>query len=213
MFWLTRLFIRLVALVVLPIIVTISMIYMIPRDETDLEALLGDEHCPKFCFLGIIPNVTSLEKALERLREHRWIAKVWIKPSHQQVSWQWSGQQPGLIDTKRAPFLEYNNGHVTQIHLQSNIPFGEVLLRWADLKRKQSVSIIGFLSSIPSITNFFYIGNGYVAAASLACGDFWDSPTSIILGATPRYISNLGRIRYDLRVIRHIANARCSCTC
>lgn len=210
MFCLTRFFVRLLILSGLPIITTISMIYLLPRDESDLRTLFNSDDCPKFCFLGIAPNVTSLETALERLRGHPWIADVWIKPSYQQVFWRWSGQQPQLIDANRDSFLEYDEEHVTQIHLYAHIPFGEVMLHWADLQRKHRVSIIGFLSSVPRVNNFFYIGNDYVAAANLECGNFWDSPTSLILGANRRYISNLGRIRYDLRVIQNLAGTDCT---
>lgn len=71
-----------------------------PYDDHDLRALLLPDGCPRPCFLEIRPGRTTVDSALELLRNHQWVdsASVELRPGVE-ISWLWNGQQSALLDS------------------------------------------------------------------------------------------------------------------
>lgn len=186
-----------------------GIILFYPYDDGGLWQLAARMDCVKLCFLDIRPGITTLGEALEHLGSSEWVTDVQINPKSQLVTWRWTGQQPDVLDTIKSPVLEYNQDVVMRIHLYARIPLGEVILRWANLQRQPSLSAIGRGINLRSLSTIYYLGNGYVAAIKLDCHNFWRSPTYLVLGANARYISNLGRRRFELLRFKRALTAQC----
>jgi hypothetical protein len=184
-------------------------ILVFPYDDGGLGDLFAKADCVKLCFLDIRPGITTLGEALEKLGSSDWVTDMEIDAKAQLVSWQWTGQQPRALDADRRAVLEYNDNRVLRIHLFAHIPLAEVMLRWANSRLRVRFGTIGFRVSSQPITSIYYLGNGYVAATRLNCHNFWDSPTSIIVGATIRYYGNLSRPRLDLMRLKQIIRTQC----
>ena len=114
---------------------------LLPVAEPDLSAFnslfLTSDTCPESdCLLGIRSNTTSLDDALGYLRHHRWIGSIHLDQDMSQanvhVSWEWSGQQPDIIDSQISGSLNahYYRGpaqyRVTSISLATTLRFEDL---------------------------------------------------------------------------------------
>ena len=188
-----------------------SAIFVFPYgDASGLLPLSSEMDCVKLCFLNIRPGLTTLGEALEKLSGSEWVKHVRVDPISQLVGWDWTGLQPRAIDTTLPSVIEYHENVVLRIHLLTRIPLGDVILRWANVRRQPSISAVGRVVNIGRLQTVYYLGNGYVAAIQLNCHDFWRSPTALILGANARYISGFGRSRLDLLRFKRTVSAQCT---
>jgi len=102
------------ALLTLPIL----LIRAQPVDNSDLDDFLrGSDDCAAPCFMSIKPGVTRVGEAMDILRAHPWVGKISVDAfgehtssafGYGEISWDWSGQQPTVIDTMqpgRSSFL------------------------------------------------------------------------------------------------------------
>ena len=59
------------------------------------------ENCGGSCLLGIQPGITHTGAALRQLQSHPWVGAVQQNApgnGYAQISWEWSGQQPAVVD-------------------------------------------------------------------------------------------------------------------
>ena len=73
-----------------------------PQGDSALHLLLAPaEECPDLCLLGLRPGVMTVGQVMERLQNHAWVNELRLSASgagYGEIRWQWSGQQPDLID-------------------------------------------------------------------------------------------------------------------
>ena len=78
-----------------------------PPDTSAVATLFPKtEACPTGCMLGIPPEITHVNDAVEKLNAHAWVAGVyggWRNDMFNRevtVRWRWSGAQPDFIDAE-----------------------------------------------------------------------------------------------------------------
>ncbi len=97
-----HLFLRLASLLIVLLSFTLVVVRVIPYDDNQLHAFLTlAENCDGQCLMNIHPGTTTLSEAMEQLQSNTWVEKTDLSASgagYGQIRWQWSGQQPALID-------------------------------------------------------------------------------------------------------------------
>ena len=100
-----RLWLRCIGALSVVCLLPIMLIPALPRDNGGLSVFVTSAmDCPLPCFLGVRPGVTPAAEALDMLRQHEWISNARMNASgrgYGDIRWDWSGAQPGLIDTSR----------------------------------------------------------------------------------------------------------------
>ncbi|MAS36693.1 MAG: hypothetical protein CL610_22000 [Anaerolineaceae bacterium] len=132
-----RLTIKLALLVILLMTAPIALIRLQPYDDSELRAFLNPpEGCPAPCFMGIRPRVTSIDEAVRLLEAHSWVQSVTVDYIYLdamtrypvQVYWEWSGQQPSLINDAGNRELWLFSRDVVSIDVDTGIAMGELIL-------------------------------------------------------------------------------------
>ncbi len=92
-------------------LVFICIVIYKPYNNTKIEAfMISEDNCYGECLLGIRPTITTVRDAMIILNEHEWVGEVrQVAPGsgYGQITWQWSGQQPSLIDASREGRLTF----------------------------------------------------------------------------------------------------------
>jgi len=106
-----RIWLRLTAVLLVICLLLVFAAVSMPQDNGDIEAFINaPENCEGDCLMGIRPTVTTVRDAMTHLREHVWVVDVRQVASgtgYGSISWQWSGQQPALVDTNREGRLTF----------------------------------------------------------------------------------------------------------
>ena len=80
-------------------------IRLFPYDNSAIENfIIAPENCGGDCLLGIQPGISTVGETMTHMRDHPWVGEVrQIAPGNgfSRISWDWSGQQPGVIDASR----------------------------------------------------------------------------------------------------------------
>ena len=133
-----RFLLKLVFLSTLLFTFCIVLIQAQPHDSGELHTLLTSlESCPAPCFMGIHPGETMMREALEILRTSEWVRSIrymeramgrvdytgWIR-------WEWSGGQPGWVDTDRDSLIWIDENRVDQISIPIRYSLGEIWLAY-----------------------------------------------------------------------------------
>jgi hypothetical protein len=203
------LLLRFTLLLIGPLMLLAGLLVSLRLDEPELALVLTHENCLTPCLLGIEPGQTSLGEALSRLKASGWAAEVHVHEGLELVTWEWSGQQPAVIDGTTTPSMSYRDNIVGVLHLTMHIPFGAVLLQLGELDNRQRVALVGSSPNDPRKLDLFYVGRGYIALVQVDCRDLWHSPTSLILGASARYFAGLSTQNYELPIMWRIIRANC----
>lgn len=132
-----RLTTKLALLVALFMAIPIALIRLQPYDDSELRAFLNPpEGCSAPCFMGIRPRVTSIDEAVRLLEAHSWAQSVTVDYIYLdattrypvQVYWEWSGQQPSLINDAGNRALWLFSRDVVSIDVDTRIAMGELIL-------------------------------------------------------------------------------------
>lgn len=79
---------------------------LIPDDDTQVSALTSaPELCAGACLFGIQPGITTVSDSLLFLHSHDWIGRIYESVpgnGYAQITWDWSGHQPDVIDNNRS---------------------------------------------------------------------------------------------------------------
>lgn len=92
------------ALTVLLLLSVVLMRAQPVTDETVRQFLTPEADCAALCLLGLRPGSTTVGQAMALLRSHAWVSSALMNASgrgYADIEWQWSGQQPELIDASR----------------------------------------------------------------------------------------------------------------
>lgn len=113
------------ALLMLPML----LIRAQPVDNSDLSGFLATpDNCAAPCFIGIKPGVTRVGETLQILRSHNWISDIRVDAfgehvsssfGYAEINWDWSGQQPGLIDATQPGRISFLWDRESQRNLES----------------------------------------------------------------------------------------------
>jgi hypothetical protein len=113
------------------------LIHLQPYDDHELRQLLLPDNCPASCFMGIRPDVTPMNEAINILLASKWVT---MQPTDLTTSsdlfeiyFNWTGSQSPLVDKTEPLILTIQNTvpqKVTQITfwLQHETRLGELYL-------------------------------------------------------------------------------------
>jgi hypothetical protein len=106
------------------------VIHAQPYDDHELRELLLPEGCPAPCFMGIRPEVTTVDEAMKILESSGWVENIENGSIYgvENISWHWSNQKPKGIRSDSVGQIEFRNQHVTWIMFSTNFSVGEVRL-------------------------------------------------------------------------------------
>jgi hypothetical protein len=91
----------------LTVLLALSVVLMRAQpteDESVSRFLTPDADCLALCLLGMRPGLTTVGQAMTLLRSHAWVSSALMNASgrgYADIEWQWSGQQPALIEASR----------------------------------------------------------------------------------------------------------------
>jgi hypothetical protein len=112
----------------------IGLIHLQPYDDSPLRAFLTPpEGCPGPCFMGIRPGVTTADEAVMILEAHEWVEPPRVLEATDgrgiyAITANWSGMQPGLIDSAEALWMGVEDDIIQRIVVSMNIRLGDVWL-------------------------------------------------------------------------------------
>jgi hypothetical protein len=117
-------------LIFLPLVLFTTMLLLIhvqPYDDHDLRQLLLPDGCPAPCFMGIRPDVTTAEEALQILNTSNLIKDV--QSYGTLISWSWGNLRSTWIDSRGGKIIiDSDSQLVDAIVLYTNVSIGEVRL-------------------------------------------------------------------------------------
>ena len=125
-----------------------------PYDDSALRALLTPPaDCPAPCFMGIRPGVTTLWEALELLDQHGWVARLGAYDFENSqnpdgtvtimLTWEWSGAQPGVIDSSRSGSLWVLDDLIVSIDVVTRLQQGDIQLALGLPDKEQFITVRG----------------------------------------------------------------------
>jgi hypothetical protein len=145
-------------------------------------AFVPRSDCAAPCWEGIRPGSTSAADAERLLRQHRWIDDLSAGPSI--ISWHWSEQAPGYIDSARQGVLYVEHARVWTVRVPLRVPFGDI---WALFGPPSQSLLVRPVSRSTAYQIVSYEDIGISVVSSLSCpagpGVFWASLTTLHLGA------------------------------
>jgi hypothetical protein len=110
-----------------------------------------------------------------------WVAQDYLTPIA--VTWHWSGQQPPLIDGTKDGFFQITGGVVTQIRIETLIPFGAV---WLLLNRPDDARLAQPLTRMSAFQIAAYETVGVEAMSTFDCpvtpSTFWMATITLGMG-------------------------------
>lgn len=100
-------------------------------DNLELSQLLLPEGCPAPCFMGIRPQATTMDDAVQILKANPWVQAVDYDQTNNPsgyISWTWSDQQPSWIIGEDRGEIRGADNLVKAITVYTNIPLGDTQL-------------------------------------------------------------------------------------
>src|SRR4051812_6534370 len=91
------LFLRLMALLTLLMFATVAVARSQPYDDGGLRETLFSKDCQPPCFIGIHPNITKRDQAVELLKASHWAANITSLDNRHEIIWDWNGKQPVFL--------------------------------------------------------------------------------------------------------------------
>jgi hypothetical protein len=151
-----------------------------PSDSQPLYDLIVQD-CEAPCWQGIKTDVTTREEATAILQASPWVAQIYQTPIA--VTWRWSGRQPALIDGTKDGLLQLVGSRVTQIRIQTLVPFGDV---WLLLDRPDDARLAQPLTRFTAYQIAAYKSLGMEAMITFDCpvtpSVFWSANITLGLG-------------------------------
>jgi len=74
------------------------------KDTQAQDFMSAEENCGGLCLLGIQPGKTRVGETMKQLQTHAWVRDLRQDASgngYSTISWEWSGNQPAVIDPTR----------------------------------------------------------------------------------------------------------------
>jgi hypothetical protein len=112
----------------------VALIRAQPYDDTQLRAFFTPSgNCPRPCFMGIRPGVSTVEEAMAILEAHDWIAGVNRYEATDgrgvtSLTAAWSGAQPDFIDSSEELWLGVEDNTVQGVFVSTRIPLARTWL-------------------------------------------------------------------------------------
>ncbi|MEO8398013.1 MAG: hypothetical protein ABI700_33775 [Chloroflexota bacterium] len=174
-----------IVLKILPmlLVLTVGLIGVVRSEPADDLALykLVVPACDTPCWQGIKTDVTTRQQATEMLEASPWVAQVYQTPIA--ITWRWSGQQPPQIDGTKDGLLQLAGSVVTQIRIQTRIPFGDI---WLLLDRPDDARLAQPLTRLSAYQIAAYETVGVEAMSTFDCpvtpAEFWSSTITLGMG-------------------------------
>ncbi len=117
-----------------------------PNNDEALRALLLPEAgCAPPCFMGIRAGLTEGSVVRDLLSAHQWVERppLSIRPINdantQLFVWEWSGQQPNVVDTFWQGEVRVYKHIVRGVTVRTHIPFGAIWLALGATERGVAV--------------------------------------------------------------------------
>lgn len=183
------------------IVVLILIMRLLPNDDAAIRTLLlPPEDCSAPCFMNIRAGVTNMVEASAIIKSNAWTKSLpfLLKPindmSTRFILWEWSGQQPPLVDAHRQGQIRFNGDQAVGVVVQTTLPFGAVwLVLGATDKGTLALSELRPLSDVTLTAVYpnesLLVRVTLPAHASLA--DLWLRPVEIE-SSNPQAIAYLG---------------------
>lgn len=185
-----RFLLKVTAVLTILFAVCIALIRTQPYDDTQLRAFFAPPgNCPRPCFMGIRPGITTVEEAMAILEVHEWIAGVNRYEATDgrgvtALTAAWSGVQPGFIDADEELWLGVEDNIVQRLIVPTRIPLAHIRLLFGVPQYGSLGENRGPLSSPPAAGYFAaYFDTNSFFAASAACPieSVWELPVQWVL--------------------------------
>ena len=163
--------------------VTAALIGVVRSERADDAALhqLIVPVCDTPCWQGIRIDVTTRQEATALLQASPWVEHVYQTPIA--VTWHWNGKQPPQIDGTKDGLLQLAGNIVTQIRIQTLIPFGDV---WLLLDRPDDARLAQPLTRLSAYQIAAYETVGVEAMSTFDCpvtpSELWSATITLGLG-------------------------------
>ena len=178
----------------------IAIIRAQPYDDSALRAFLTpSEACASACFMGIYPGETTATEALALLKNHAWVGDVEVVllnryangtvPEFGGLTWEWTGQQPALIDTRQRGYLEIYGSRAGRERLPTHIKLGDLWLSLGQPDRRFLFLLKDHVAQLEAV----YADLGLVITATWRCpADAWTIwHTGLTVGASTAGVDSL----------------------
>ncbi len=122
-----RFYLRLILIPTALFTIVLILIHAQPYDDHELRELLLPEGCPAPCFMGIRPEVTTMDEALQILRANDLVKDVQSYATV--IGWKWNNVKSIWNDSRGGKIIAKSDSQlVDTIILYTNISIGEVQL-------------------------------------------------------------------------------------
>ena len=190
-----RFLMKLVFLFTLLFAACIGLIRAQPYDDSELRAFLTPDDCPMPCIMGIRPGVTTMEEAMAILESHESVILVnnhtvvnnqSVPPkAFGDITWEWSGLQPSLIDKNVVGQLWIDQGQVARMSIGTRIRLGDI---WQLLGQPQHGDVFGSdtddtLRALQATYTNIPLGIEAISYCPINATTFWQAPLRIIAGS------------------------------
>ena len=171
--------------------VIMSFIRTQPYDNGDLWTALMPQDCPKPCFMGIRPGITTVAEAMTLLKQNRWVREAnWLGVSARDgsIEWNWNSSAPPIFRFPRLPNgngdIFVSEGLVLDIAIMTRISPGELWLNWGEpgLVGIAPPYLVAGIKPFMAITTV-YPDQGFWFSTSITCpyySKIWHNQLTII---------------------------------
>lgn len=163
----------------------------LPSGVNPLTELIATEDVCATCWQGIEPGVTTVEEAVVKLENNRWVGGVYSTMST--VEWAWSGAQPAALDTQSAFFQgrfeimtdEAGVERVGALAMRTQVPFGDL---WNQLGQPDQLVLMrpAHEPGLRWVQMAVYAERDLYALTFLDCdlspAEFWRAPVDLSFG-------------------------------
>ena len=193
-------------LILIPTILFMSILLVIRAqsyDDHELRELLLPEGCPAPCFMGIRPNITTRDEAINLLSASGWVemgdSTSPIENDNFPLTLKWNGKQTRFLNAEEGfglqiIFQRAAPQTVVQIafNLNTSVTIGEVyLLLGKPTMYAQTSLFLPQQGYIMSVTHQFIpqgIETRTITSCPLSFGSYWHQPTAIMTYGDPQVI-------------------------
>src|SRR5262245_8953098 len=124
----TRFYLRFFPFLLILFLIPAFLIRAQPYDDHELRDLLMPDNCEMPCFMGIRPDVTTMDDALKLLRGSRWVSKMIITKVKngriERLRWTWNNLAPAIYNRKITAEVESNFTETKSAAVVRNIEIG-----------------------------------------------------------------------------------------
>ena len=181
----------------------VLLIHTQPYDDLELRTLLkSSDSCDTPCFMGIRPNVTTVNEAIKILQNHSWVQKIFIQSTDplasQRINWHWRDDAPPFVQSARlrsGGTLFIQDGIVQNIDVMTGIPFGSAWLRWGRPEQYTLLTQLGGPIGGPRPPRpLTYIYQDIIVISWMDCADFrrfWNAKIEMIFGSPATWLQGV----------------------